>query len=67
MKDICCHNCTHLIKMEPDKKRLFPDRWGCNLHKLYNGEVSDPHWQSCPEHQSTISKVRENKLKELGI
>lgn len=27
--------------MEPDKNRLFPDRWGCNLHKLYNGEVRE--------------------------
>jgi hypothetical protein len=53
--------------MEPDHSRFFSDRYGCDLHKLYDGEVSDPHWQSCPEHQSTISKIREDKLKELGI
>jgi hypothetical protein len=64
----CCKTCAHLIEMDPDLSRLlFPDRWGCDFHKLYNGEVSDPHWQSCPEHQSIISKVREERLKELGI
>jgi hypothetical protein len=63
----CCKTCAHFIEMEPDRSRLFPDRWGCDFHKLYNGEVSDPHWQSCPEHQSIISKVREERLKELGL
>lgn len=53
--------------MEPDHTRLFYDRYGCDLHKLYDGEVSEPHWQSCPEHQSTISKIREDKLKQIGI
>jgi hypothetical protein len=53
--------------MEPDHTRLFSDRYGCDFHNLYNGEVSYPHWQSCPQHQSFISKSRSDKLKELGI
>jgi hypothetical protein len=53
--------------MEPDHTRLFSDRYGCDFHKLYDGEVSEPHWQSCPEHYSTISKSRSDKLKQLGI
>jgi hypothetical protein len=65
MKDICCHTCAYIIIMEPDKSRLFEDKWGCTFHNLYNGEVSDPHWQSCPEHQSIISKLREDKLNKL--
>lgn len=63
----CCKTCTHFIEMEPDYSRLFSDRYGCNLHKLYNGEVSDPHWQSCPEYYSNISKSRSDKLEKLGI
>lgn len=67
MKEVCCNNCSYFIEMEPDYTRLFSERYGCNLHKLYEGEVSDPHWQSCPEHQSIISKLRIDKLKQLGI
>ena len=67
MKEICCSNCAHFIEMEPDNDRLFSHRYGCNYHKLYDGEVSDPHWQSCPQHYSNISKLRNDKLKELGI
>lgn len=67
MKEICCHTCAYLIIMEPDKSRLFEDRWGCDYHKLYNGEVSDTRWQSCDSHITSIAKVREDKLKELGI
>ena len=66
-QEVCCKNCAHFIEMEPDNTRLFSDRYGCNLHKLYDGEVSDPHWQSCPEYQSHISKSRNDKLKQLGI
>jgi hypothetical protein len=62
-----CKTCAHFIEMEPDHNRLFSVRYGCDFHKLYNGEVSDPHWQSCPEHYSTISKSRSDKLRELGI
>jgi hypothetical protein len=54
MKEICCKNCAYLIIMEPDKSRLFEDKWGCTFHNLYNGELCDPHWQSCPEHQSIL-------------
>ena len=67
MKDICCHTCAYLIIMDSDKSRLFEDKWGCTLHNLYNGEVSDTMWQSCDSHITSISKVREDKLKELGI
>jgi hypothetical protein len=63
----CCKNCAYFIEMEPDNNRLFSERYGCNLHKLYDGEVSHPHWQNCPDHQSNISKQRNDKLKELGI
>jgi hypothetical protein len=66
-QEVCCKNCTHFIEMEPDHTRLFSDRYGCDFHKLYDGEVSEPHWQSCPEHYSTISKSRSDKLKQLGI
>jgi hypothetical protein len=62
-----CRTCVHLIEMEPDHSRLFRDRWGCDFHKLYNGEVSDPYWQGCPEHQSIVSKLRSDKLEQLGI
>jgi hypothetical protein len=67
MREICCKTCGHFTTMDPDHTRLFPDRYGCELHRLYNGEVSDPNWQSCPEHQTKISKMRSDKLKELGI
>ena len=67
MKEKCCANCAYFIEMEPDHTRLFSDRYGCDLHKLYDGEVSNPHWQSCPQHYSNISKLRNDKLKELGI
>lgn len=50
MKEICCHTCAYLIIMDPDKTRLFEDRWGCDYHKLYDGEVSDIRWQSCDSH-----------------
>ena len=63
----CCKNCAYFIEMEPDNNRLFSERYGCNLHKLYDGEVSLPRWQNCPDYQSTISKQRSDKLKELGI
>jgi len=53
--------------MEPDHSRLFSDRYGCGLHRLYDGEVSDPSWQSCPDWQSTESKLRSDRLAELGI
>jgi hypothetical protein len=53
--------------MDSDKSRLFEDKWGCTLHNLYNGEVSDTMWQSCDSHITSIAKVREDKLKELGI
>ena len=66
-QEVCCKNCAHFIEMEPDNTRLFSDRYGCDFHKLYDGEVSDPHWQSCPEHYSNISKSRNDKLKQLGI
>lgn len=66
-KEKFCANCVHFIEMEPDYNRLFSDRYGCNYHKLYDGEVSDPRWQSCPQHYSNISKLRNDKLKELGI
>jgi hypothetical protein len=66
-QEVCCKSCAHFIEMEPDHNRLFSDRYGCDLHKLYDGEVSHPHWQSCPEHQSHISKSRSDKLKQLGI
>ena len=66
-QEVCCKNCAYFIEMEPDYNRLFSDRYGCDLHKLYDGEVSDPHWQSCTEYQSHISKSRSDKLKQLGI
>ena len=66
-QEVCCKNCAYFIEMEPDHNRLFSDRYGCDLHKLYDGEVSDPHWQSCSEYQSHISKSRSDKLKQLGI
>ena len=66
-QEACCKSCAYFIEMEPDHTRLFPDRYGCDLHKLYDGEVSEPHWQSCPEHLSLISKSRIDKLNELGI
>jgi hypothetical protein len=27
----------------------------------------NPHWQGCPEHQSIVSKLRSDKLEQLGI
>ena len=36
----CCKNCAYFIEMEPDNNRLFSERYGCNLHKLYDGEVT---------------------------
>jgi hypothetical protein len=62
-----CYSCGHFIIMEPDNSKLFSDRYGCGLHKLYDGEVSDPHWQSCPDHQTSLSKKREDKLRKLGL
>jgi len=53
--------------MEPDHSRLFSDRYGCGLHRLYDGEVSDPSWQRCQDWQSLISKLRIDRLGELGI
>ena len=66
-QEVCCKNCAYFIEIEPDNTRLFSDRYGCNYHKLYDGEVSDPSWQSCPQHYSNVSKLRNEKLKELGI
>ena len=63
----CCKSCAYLIEMEPDDSRLFSYRYGCGLHKLYDGEVSDPHWQRCPDHQTSLSKKREDKLRKLGL
>jgi len=63
----CCKSCAYLIEMEPDDSRLFSYRYGCDLHKLYDGEVSDPHWQSCPRHQTTLSKKRDDQLSKLGL
>jgi hypothetical protein len=64
---ICCRSCAYFIEMEPDHSRLFSDRYGCGLHGLYDGEVSDPSWQSCPEWQTPESKLRNDRLEELGI
>ena len=66
-RESSCWTCAHLIKMEPDSSRLFPDRYGCEYHRLYDGEVIDPHWQGCPDHQSAISKLRSDRLGQLGI
>jgi len=64
---ICCRSCAYFIEMEPDHSRLFSDRYGCGLHMLYDGEVSDPGWQRCKDWQSPASKLRSDRLGELGI
>ena len=68
MKEKCCANCSHFEKRDNIESFYWSsDRYTCKFHKLYDGEVSDPHWQSCPQHYSNISKLRNDKLKELGI
>lgn len=67
MRELCCKNCAYFIEMERDNSKLFPDRYGCDFHKLYDGEVSDPLSQCCPQHYSYISKLRNDKLNEIGI
>ena len=66
----CCKNCFYVRSWE-DKNYFFQRRWGCDYHKLYDGEVSHPDSQSCDKHITpwimAIQRRREDRLKELGI
>jgi len=66
MKDqskICCTNCAHIVNTEETPTRS--KGYGCNLHKLYNGEVSMPEWQSCESFFSNLAKLRNDKIDTL--
>ena len=68
MNEKCCANCSHFEKRDNIESLSWDSqRYICNFHKLYNGEVCDPLSQYCPQHYSNVSKLRNDKLKELGI
>jgi hypothetical protein len=63
-----CANCAHFEKKDYNESLNWSsDRYICNFHKLSNGELCDPLSQGCPQHYSIISKLRDDKLEELGI
>lgn len=69
MKEKCCKNCFYLTSKESKDFPLsdYHTKYGCELHKLYDGEVRWPKEQRCDHWTSIVSGNRNLKLESIGI
>ena len=69
MKEKCCENCLYFEKIQSKYHYYTEVKYNCTLHKLYNGEVREPHDQFCGDEHWISSKVktRIENLEKLGI
>jgi hypothetical protein len=65
--DNFCIDCFYLTKEESKEFPLsdYHTKYGCKLHQLFNGELSDPHWQKCEDFLSVKSGLRNIKIEQI--
>lgn len=69
MSEKRCINCFYLTFRENKEFPLddYQTIYGCEFHKLDNGDLKNPYTEVCDDWISLKSGFRDVKLKDLGI